>query len=232
MAMISKENGKSDRLRNLVLSDLLRAELRGDPVDFERYCAKYSRRIDTLHGLNSARFVEVVSNRWCLTFNGLVVLKSSEARRVLIDCQKVFKFMAEHYKANQRQPIPVRKIADEIKQSAARTALAVTFLNRGSSVSLGTDSSPIASETKITGDLRLLQEGSFGKMVKKTREMLLRASMPPVRNLFLGAGQEEVNWLVDSVHSLGSEEVKAEWKKCIDRSSDDLTGSITAARSL
>ncbi|MGB5081845.1 MAG: abortive infection family protein, partial [Burkholderiales bacterium] len=138
----------------------------------------------------------------------------------------------KHYQANQRQPVQVQNLADEIKRQGPRTALAVTFLNRGSNISFGTDSSTITPETKITGDLRLLEEASFGKMVKKTREMLLRRSMAATRNLFLGEGQEEVSWLIDSVYSLGSEEVKAEWKKCIDRSSTDLTGSITAARSL
>src|SRR5258708_1823321 len=123
MAMMSKENRKSDRLTNLVMSDLLRAELGGDPVDFEKYGAKYPRRIDILHDLNSTRFVIVINNRWCLAFYGLVILKNSEARQVLNDCQKVFKVMAEHYKVNQRQPFQVQKIADQIKRPPMRTAL-------------------------------------------------------------------------------------------------------------
>jgi hypothetical protein len=60
-------------MRSHVLSDALRAELSGKPLDYSRYRANYPNRWETIDDPSPSRLIEhAEGNRCLITFGGLV----------------------------------------------------------------------------------------------------------------------------------------------------------------
>jgi hypothetical protein len=75
-----------DRLRALVLSDILRAELKGTLVHWARYCANYPRRVKTLEQALYERNICQLGENCALTFNGLVLMKNTYGQVAIGGC--------------------------------------------------------------------------------------------------------------------------------------------------
>jgi len=231
--MESKTNLNQERIRSQVLSDALRAEIKGASLDYSRYRANYRNRWEVIDELSRSGFIDHSDgNRYLITFYGLLALKTPEARKTLSDCQKVFNAMLLQYKKHLFEPIAIKQIsADDLPPE--RVLLAALMLNRRSNVSINVQPQPPTVDGTLAGNDRFLGEKTFRGMVKHIREMLAkppraeRNSPPP---LFSGSAAN--NELFNLLHQLGGARVTELWKSCVERLEKDPAGAITAAKSM
>lgn len=237
---------KEDRLRLLVLSDLLKAEVGGEPIHYARYIAKFKRRKDTLSDLNNEDLThQLGANLVGLTFSGLVSTRSPLARKVLADCRRVYNAMRDHYEEHvYEQRVVLKDLAATLKppMPTEGAVYAASILMRNSGANIIVDTQPaVTAESKLQGNHDLLEK-SFTQRVRERREELARkrAELTQLRSrrpFNFTLGQEEVTapeagWLFALLDEMGSEEVKKAWAKCNTRGTSEPDGAITAARSL
>ncbi|GEM_PF-3688078 len=233
MASEKPEETKIVQLRSRILSDILRAELAESPVNWSRYQADFPNRIKLMQNLQQTRYLELSDNKCFMTFNGLVSLKTAEARALLSDCRKVFNALLAHYKKNLHAQVAVTEVAEKSGVSSERTVLTIRYLNRESSVQVSFQPTPFSIESNVSVNDAFLHEKSFNKMVKSRRELLAKPQFS-LSNIPFGtqAFEPTAKLRDDTLQRLGSKEVREAWEKCNDRVLNDSTGAITATRSL
>lgn len=230
----NQDQERSDNLQSRILSDVLRGELKGEPVSWNHYQAKFPNRMAAMDAAYQSRKIEMVNDGKCaLCFNGLVLLKTKEAKALLADGQKVFNFMRTHYRKEILAPISLRVMSSQLKLPPERSAVVVRMLNRDSGVSIGADSQPVTVDSNISASNAFLREKSFRKIVKSRRDLLLTPSQSSnafPSNIF--PSSHSFDLCGTTIERLGSEEVINEWGNCKDRIRKDSSGAIGAAKNL
>jgi hypothetical protein len=238
------KTAKEDRLRSLVLSDILRAELKGAPLHWARYCANNRRRGKALEQALYDRNILQLGENCGLTFNGLVLMKTPAAKSLLADCQRVYKIIGEHYHKELFKHIVLQEITNRITKPArpvSRIVFAVTMLKREGGPSIGGDGAPLTEVSKIHGNQSFL-DVTFPQRVKALRATFTKSKLPILDGAaanrppgFPWGGSQsraDLDWLFSSIEELGNDNVKADWSKCIERGTKDTDGAITAAKTL
>lgn len=236
----SKRDANVTRMRVRVLSDLLRAELGGAPVDYARYCAKYPKRTAVLDSLIMDRLIQTNSGGApMLTFQGLVSLATRDATALLTDCRRVYNVLRAHFKREVHAPLSIDDIAKRIRpeRPIARVVLAVSMLKREGGANLGGAGGALDASSKINGNQQLLEK-SFAGRIKDLRGVLARARFEDGAHV-TQLQRSEFPWptsIGDESHAaiveFGSDEVREAWKKCLERESSDFGGAITSAKTL
>src|SRR5712691_6658119 len=224
---------KQDRIRTYTLSDILKAQISDKPLEWERYRADHPNRMEVLDDLNRRSLIEAENNLCFLNFNGLLLLNTEEAKRVLADCRKVFDAMANHYRQHLREWISLKQVAERVHLTPEWVLTIVRLLQRRGPVALSASQNPLTIESKIAGNEWLLRESPFRALVKRIRTSLAKpmfGEMPSNRPFLPASSDKDLFALV--VHRLGSPEVKGNLEKCNERLNRDPDGAITAARSL
>lgn len=231
------EEKREARLRVMVLSAVLRAEVNGEPLEEAPYSAKYRKRAQAIRELAGRRLITYLpEGKLCVTFDGLLRVKGRVAGAVITDCRNVYNFLATEYRKDVKQQVTLAHLAERIGRDVSSVALAVWILKRDSGINIGGQGGPYTPESTVSGTQQLLDK-SFTARVKARREELTR----PTQH-FVAPVSNKLPWHLDFalpgafntsyLEQLGSEEVRAAWTKCQERLSNDPDGALTAARSL
>jgi hypothetical protein len=232
---------KGQKLYWIVLSDLLRSEQAGTPIDYARYCAKYRNRRDVFSALVSDRIAHLIeNNKYGLSFNGLVLTKAPAAKRVLADCRRMYNALRDIYQVHVHDKRPtIAEAANTLEPPLAidRALLAVAMLTRDSGANVVAEY-PLTPNSKINGNQDLLEQ-SFASRVKARVRLLHKPRLdgatrapwnplatPPHRR----RAPIDADSLFSEIDELGSEEAKDSWEKCALRVASDPDGTISAAK--
>ena len=234
MTLENRTDSKQEKLRADTLSDVLKAEVSDRPLEWPRYRASHPNRMNVLDELNSQSLIQVENNLCLLTFYGLVRLRTGRAKKLLVDCRKVFDALAKQYTRHLNEWIDLGDIAERIRLAPERVRIVVLLFQRRGAISVSATPLPVTIDSKLAGTELLLRDGPFQELVKRTREMLDRNALSSQSMNFpeFPSTDRRTDLLTATLTRLGCAEVLGVWEKCIDRVDVDSDGAITSAKSL
>lgn len=227
--MKSMRNNEATRLNGPTmkcLTELLDAELDGEPVEAYVWRAKNAKKIPRVQELTRNRMIEGDTN-YVVTFWGLMNAPGERAKSALSMCERAFKALRKHYPAHPKDPISVETLAKLNRMTPTVALQSARFLSR-SPANLSIHSE--GQDVRLSPNENYVVFKGFEEVKDRAREQNRHGVRAVLHGAFATVGCDR--GLMQILEVCESGEVRECWQKAVERVSRDPEGAITAARSL
>jgi Abortive infection C-terminus len=210
------------------LTTILEAELNEQALEAHTWRAKNAKRIRYVDELTRARMVEYRDNtHYVVRLYGLLSASARAAGPTLLDCQRLFKVLRNHYRSNPKAQIQIEEVAKRLKLTPKKVTLAANFLSR-SPAYLGVHVQQPAPALQPTENYVTLSGFDDLKIRAIEEAELAQKAMSALPNAPLFA-DARLKW---DLQDCESEPIRDCFRKALERLSRDTEGAITLARSM
>lgn len=232
VARMSKQKtpGRSESRRalNRCLTELLHAELDGEPAESHTWRARNAKRIPLVSALWQERLIEG-DQFYHVTFRGLLNAPGRRAAAMRRNCQRVFNVLRKHHPAHPKEALSLVDLARQAALSSQDALQGARFLSRSPAHLSILDSNP--EKIQFSPNEQYVTLNGFAELKRRALEEPGRRPL-----VWDSIGLGEVTGSPSAVMRLlevpECESVREGWRKAIERLSSDHAGAITAGRSV